>query len=155
MQQHVRTCFRFKAIISLYLHTSCLSLHLLTPLGLLLPSGCCEWCCYECRYTNIWVLSFTSFRYVPRSRILGYGNSIFKFLRNDHIVFNILYMQEFQFIYNYLCTYFISSHIKYQSFFHSLQSLSHVKFFATPWTATCQASLFITNSQSLLKLISI
>ena len=29
-----------------------------------------------------------------------------------------------------------------------VQSLSHVWLFATPWTATCQASLSITNSQS-------
>ena len=35
------------------------------------------------------------------------------------------------------------------------QSLSHAWFFATSWTAACQASLFITNSQSLLKLMSI
>ena len=34
-------------------------------------------------------------------------------------------------------------------------SLSHVRLFATPWTAACQASLSITNSQSLLKLMSI
>ena len=33
--------------------------------------------------------------------------------------------------------------------------LSHVRFFATPWTAARQASLSITNSQSLLKLMSI
>ena len=33
--------------------------------------------------------------------------------------------------------------------------LSHVWLFATPWTAACQASLSITNSQSLLKLMSI
>ena len=39
--------------------------------------------------------------------------------------------------------------------FSSVQSLSHVRLFATPWTATHQVSLFITNSQSLLKLISI
>ena len=39
--------------------------------------------------------------------------------------------------------------------FSSVQSLSHVQFFATPWTAACQASLFITNSRSLLKLMSI
>ena len=39
--------------------------------------------------------------------------------------------------------------------FSSLQSLSHVRFFATPWTAACQASLSITNSRSLLKLMSI
>ena len=37
----------------------------------------------------------------------------------------------------------------------SAQSLSHVQLFATPWTAACQASLSITNSQSLLKLMSI
>ena len=37
----------------------------------------------------------------------------------------------------------------------SVQSLSHVQLFATPWTAACQASLSITNSQSLLKLMSI
>ena len=38
--------------------------------------------------------------------------------------------------------------------FISVQSLSHVRLFATSWTATCQASLSITNSQSLLKLMS-
>ena len=37
----------------------------------------------------------------------------------------------------------------------SIQSLSHVQLFTTPWTAAYQPSLSITNSQSLLKLISI
>ena len=37
----------------------------------------------------------------------------------------------------------------------SVQSLSRVRLFATPWTAARQASLSITNSQSLLKLMSI
>ena len=36
-----------------------------------------------------------------------------------------------------------------------MQLLSHVQIFATPWTAARQASLSITNSQSLLKLMSI
>ena len=36
-----------------------------------------------------------------------------------------------------------------------VQPLSRVWLFATPWTAACQASLSITNSQSLLKLMSI
>ena len=39
--------------------------------------------------------------------------------------------------------------------FKSVQSLSHVRLFATPWTTACQASLPITNCQSLLKLMSI
>ena len=37
----------------------------------------------------------------------------------------------------------------------SVQSLSRVQLFATPWTVARQASLSITNSQSLLKLMSI
>ena len=39
--------------------------------------------------------------------------------------------------------------------FSSLQSLSHVWLFATPWIPACQASLSITNSWSLPKLMSI
>ena len=37
----------------------------------------------------------------------------------------------------------------------SVQLLSHIQPFAAPWTAACQASLAITNSQRLLKLMSI
>ena len=36
----------------------------------------------------------------------------------------------------------------------SVQSLSHVQLFVTPWTAACQAFLSITNAWSLLKLMS-
>ena len=39
--------------------------------------------------------------------------------------------------------------------FNSVQLLSHVQLFATPWTAAHQATLSITNSQSLLKLASL
>ena len=39
--------------------------------------------------------------------------------------------------------------------FSSVQSLSHVRLFVTPWITARQASLSITNSQSLLKLMSI
>ena len=39
--------------------------------------------------------------------------------------------------------------------FSSVQSLSHVQLFVTPLTAAHQTSLSITNSQSLLKLMSI
>ena len=39
--------------------------------------------------------------------------------------------------------------------FSSVQSLSRVEVFATPWTAARQASLSITNSQGLLKLMSV
>ena len=39
--------------------------------------------------------------------------------------------------------------------FRLVQSLSHVRFFGTPWTAACQSSASITSSWSLLKLTSI
>ena len=39
--------------------------------------------------------------------------------------------------------------------FSSVQSLSRVRLFATPWTAARQASLFITNSRNSPKLMSI
>ena len=42
-----------------------------------------------------------------------------------------------------------------KTLFSSVQSLSHVWLFATPWTAACQASLSITNSRSSPKPMSI
>ena len=44
--------------------------------------------------------------------------------------------------------------VGFPSQFSSVQSLSRVRLFATPWTAALQTSLSITNSQSLLKLMS-
>ena len=49
----------------------------------------------------------------------------------------------------YLVILLCSSHILLLS--QSVQSLSCVQLFATPWTAACQASLSITNSRSLPK----
>ena len=48
-----------------------------------------------------------------------------------------------------------SSQPKDQTHVSSVQPLSRVRHFVTPWTAAHQASLSITNSQSLLKLTSI
>ena len=51
---------------------------------------------------------------------------------------------------------FRSAGYKFSSVQFSLvQSLIHVRLFATPQTAACQASLSITNSRSLLRLMSI
>ena len=49
----------------------------------------------------------------------------------------------------YICCIFLVN------WFSSVQSLSDAQLFATPWTAALQVSLSITNSQSLLNLISI
>ena len=50
------------------------------------------------------------------------------------------------YIYIYIYTY---------NWISSVQSLSRVQLFVTPWTAACQASLSISNSRSLPKLMSI
>ena len=43
----------------------------------------------------------------------------------------------------------------YLCIYQLVQLFSHIQLFATPWTAACQTSLMITNSWSLLKLMSI
>ena len=62
-------------------------------------------------------------------------------------------------IYAQICTCYArlwASHIIHCAFhFSSVQSLSRIWLFVTPWTAACQASLSITNSWSLLKLMYI
>ena len=49
----------------------------------------------------------------------------------------------------------ITIHLHILSVSQSVQLLSRVRLFVTPWTATCQASLSFTISQSLLKVMSI
>ena len=49
---------------------------------------------------------------------------------------------------------FLITELAISSEINSVQLLSHVQLFATPWTAARQASLSITNSQSLLKFTS-
>ena len=53
--------------------------------------------------------------------------------------------------------YFLDCFRSWEGFYilTSVQTLSHVQLFAIPWTAARQASLSITNSQSLLRLMSI
>ena len=65
---------------------------------------------------------------------------------------------KIQNVYHILGAYFTSTRIFsfYTSpLFHSVQSLNHVQLFATPWTAASQVSLYVTNSWSLLKPMSI
>ena len=52
-------------------------------------------------------------------------------------------------IFKYYC------YISYRHQFSSVRSLSHVRLFATPWITVRQASLSITSSQSLLKLMPV
>ena len=75
------------------------------------------------------------------------------FTTEPSVTYNVLVSgAQHCFSHAYICIYF-SSLFCYH--FTSVQSLSCVRLLATPWTAACQASLSITNSQSLLKLMSI
>ena len=62
-------------------------------------------------------------------------------------------------IYVYVQLIHLAVHMKLiqhcKSTISSVQSLGCVQLFATPWTAACQVSLTVTNSCSLLKLMSI
>ena len=62
---------------------------------------------------------------------------------------NYIYILTLHFIYYQWCKIF--SFIS----FSSVQSLSRIRLFATPWTAVPQAFLSVTNFQSMLKLMSI
>ena len=80
------------------------------------------------------------------------------YIKWDSISYNLHISYTFNYFYitykNLVqCKYNIVAIYIYQ--FSSVQSLSHVQLFATPWTATRQASLSITNSRSLPKLMSI
>ena len=59
------------------------------------------------------------------------------------------------YIFRYSCFYHIQKRLLVRCTFSSVRLLSCVQLFETPWTAVCQASLSITNSPSILKLMSI
>ena len=58
-------------------------------------------------------------------------------------------------LYNFTCVVVSMLLSRLKEFFSSVQSLSRVWLFATPWISACQASLSITNSRSSLRLTSI
>ena len=61
-------------------------------------------------------------------------------------VFSLLFCSSTRYVVLSHCSFF---------YFSSVQSLSRVRLFATPWNTACQAFLSITNPQSLPKLMSI
>ena len=84
------------------------------------------------------------------------------FLRNQKGTFDISYSCSIYHTTPKICPKFGKNKIIYTCSLdamtqvsQSVQSLSHVQLFVTPWAAAHQASLSITNSQSLLKFMSI
>ena len=87
-------------------------------------------------------LSFPLCWYITDPEVLGVGLGMTLILLN--VLCNLFHV-------NCLFT----QQVGLRSLLCSVQLLSSVQLFATPWTAARQASLSITNSQSLLKLMSI
>ena len=93
----------------------------------------------------------------PAERII-WENITFTLVREYHFI--LLSIKTFRWmIFNapkllMICMFYMF-HEKHSLQFSSVHSLTHVWFFATLWTAACQASLSIMNSQNLLKLMSI
>ena len=81
-----------------------------------------------------------------RERVLGFFSHLFK---KFYFYWRIVALQS---CISFYCT---AKWISYAYRYTSVQSLSRVWLFTTPWTAACQASLSITNCRSLLKLMSI
>ena len=73
----------------------------------------------------------------------------------QHDYAHILKVFKYFIFHNSFCNFLISFFVFYSVQFSSVQSLSHVQLFATPWTEACQASLSNTNSQSFLRLMPI
>ena len=90
--------------------------------------------------------------YTSHLKIMTFSKEI---LTRNMIIFGIeitTINSHFKNVYSHQVHWCVLSVFKW---FSSIQLLSCVRLFATPWTAACQASLSITNSCSLLKLMSI
>ena len=86
----------------------------------------------------------------------SHGRSTFSFLGNIHTVLHSGYtkLQSHQKCRRLSFSPHTLQHLLFV-FISSVQLLSCVRLFATPWTAACQASLSLTNTQSVLRLMSI
>ena len=111
-----------------------------------------ELCCWRNRHLFLTVLETEKSKikvptYVVPGRVPFPGLQMAFFLQRPHVVerrTHLLSLYKRALISPQMCPF---------QELQSVQSLSHVQLFVTPWTAACQASLSITNSWSLLKLM--
>ena len=85
---------------------------------------------------------------------LGFSLKFFNLLSSS-AVWSEIYQKQVIVKKSFLWIFLKTKHFCRNIQFSSVQSLSHVRLFATPWIAACQAPLSITNSRSSLKLMSI
>ena len=111
---------------------------------------------YKKKHITHIIISFCS-RWLPEPTLQDYSSLCFLNLRFPNIawgplVLKILPITDLKFKFNWGCWIVPGNSILR---FSSVQLLSRVRLFATPWTAACEASLSITNSQSPPKPMSI
>ena len=95
--------------------------------------------------------------YIPEGTVIRWTEAIKISIRLQH---EDEATEISEFLYCFTSVNFSSPSVSYNIFiisaqFNSVQSLTWVRLFTTPWATAHQASLFITNSQSLPKLMSI
>ena len=96
------------------------------------------------------------FLHLPASRNMPFLVSFSVLLHPKSLMLALDFSFKSQKNVNHLSTYWlILLHKHFPCLFSSVHSLSRVRLFATPWITAHQASLSITNSQGLLKLMSI
>ena len=111
----------------------------------------------ESMVSQSWSLSPISLNVQPPSTLFSVSMSFVWFGFDSTYKWNnknILFLQT-EHLYTYEHAYTHGGHELVTFQFRSIQSLSCVQLLVTPWTAACQASLSITNSWSLLNLMSI
>ena len=90
--------------------------------------------CYYVSHLSLWVFTYLETGYYYLNMIIVMMEVFSMSLCTD-VAFSVCFNNRYLIL-----------HGCYQ--FSSVQLLSHVQLFATPWTAACQASLSITNFQS-------
>ena len=109
----------------------------------------CRWILYQLNYNWNVIFIIYTWQYFPFTHlyIILVGDLLYIFIwRWTHDIFLYYFL-----ITSHLCC----CQMKFRAIFSSVQLLSCVRLFVTPWTAAHQASLSISNSRSLLKLMSI
>ena len=98
-------------------------------------------------------LNYNFINFVVQQNIFFYQNIWPLKLEDKNLSPLLVYTEKYKYIYIYQYVYSLLYIYIYT--YISVQSLSHVQLFVTPWTAVCQASLSITNSWSPPKPMSL
>ena len=110
---------------------------------------------YQFRWKYFWSLLCQIFIVCDHNMIIILLKSIFSSTVIDTGISWLSIYPPLEFLYWKVYIFYVANGYYICVTHSSVQSLSRVRLFETPWITACQASLSITNSWSLLKLMSI